>query len=117
MQMREICPPLLTHLVSIAGHTEQWAAMHGARGADVEGVRCLAQGHLDSGGREGALWTLEQIQVLSIQVCFLLSLRGVEPETFRNFLPIVQFFCLSFFYFFIFYFFYKAVKYMNSKYY
>ncbi|CAB1413070.1 unnamed protein product [Pleuronectes platessa] len=41
--------------------------MHGARGADVGGVRCLAQGHLDSGGREYALWTLEQIQVLSIQ--------------------------------------------------
>ena len=30
-------------------HTEQWAAMDGARGADVGGVRCLAQGHLDSG--------------------------------------------------------------------
>ena len=28
-----------------AGHTEQWAAMYGARGADVGGVRCLAQGH------------------------------------------------------------------------
>ncbi len=45
----EICPLLLTHLVNTGGHTEQWAAMHGARGAGVGGVRCLAQGHLDSG--------------------------------------------------------------------
>ncbi|CAB1412819.1 unnamed protein product [Pleuronectes platessa] len=46
--------------------------MHSARGADVGGVRCLAQGHLDIGGRESALWTLEQIQVLSWQNCRLL---------------------------------------------
>ena len=76
MQSREICLLLLSHLVNITGHTEQWAAMHSARGADVGGVRCLAQGHLDSGGRESALWTLEQIRVLSWQVCCIVTARN-----------------------------------------
>ena len=71
-------------------HTEQWAAMDGAQGADVGGVRCLAQGHFDSGvGR-----VLLDLNSSRSDPYPDMSVHGLEPETFqsdvRYFLPLVH---------------------------
>ena len=61
-------------------HTEQWAAMDGARGADVGGVRCLAQGHFDSGVGRGLL-DLNSSRSYPYPD---MSVHGLEPETFQS---------------------------------
>ena len=73
--------------------TEQWAAMEGAQGADVGGVRCLAQVHLDSGvGR--VLLVLNSSRSDPYADLFFLLVRGLKPETFQSdvgyFLPLVH---------------------------
>ena len=62
--------------------------MDGARGADVGGVRCLAQGHFDSGvGR-----VLLDLNSSRSDPYPDMSVHGLEPETFqsdvRYFLPL-----------------------------
>ena len=90
----EICPLLLTSVWTQQGtthseHTEQWAAMDGARGADV-GVRCLAQGPFDSGvGR-----VLLDLNSSRSDPYPDMSVHGLKQETFQSdvcyFLPLVH---------------------------
>ena len=58
-------------------HTEQWAAMDSTQGADVGGIRCLAQGHFNSGvGR--VLLDLNSSRYPDM------SVHGLEPKTFQS---------------------------------
>ena len=54
--------------------------MDGAWGADVGGVRCLAQGHFDSGVRR----VLPDLNSSRSDPYPDMSIHGLEPETFQS---------------------------------